>query len=405
MSLLNDTLRNLERRNAGEPLPHAAAPPAGRRIRARRRWLIPVAGGILLALAVSTGLHSLVPQGPGDSGQSSPGRSDGSSSPGLPWTTVPGDRLARPSLLGPLDALGDPPPVTELSAPEPLRVATSEPPTTPTHARAPEPASTRERQPTPDEDGVTTDEPGADAAATVAPDTAANGADTAVDPPVAPTGTTGTHTSEPLTTAPEVPSPDIQRRAATAAEQTATLYRRARELQAQRQWERSAGLLEQALGHDPSHSPSRLALADALTRLGRDTAAAGALDAGLAHTPDAAGLVRARARLHLRQQDPEAALRLLERLSAGDREPATRALLARALQRTNQHAEASRHYRELLQDDPSGRHWLALAHSLEHLGQPGEARAAYRRALDRGDLGPASRQHAETRHQRLSGLR
>ncbi len=404
MSLLNDTLRNLERRNAGDPLPHAAAPPPDRHRRRHSRWRAPLVAGVLITAVVGAGLHYLVPPEPRGSGPSGHVAPAASPSPGLPWTPqYPGTGLARPSLLGPLEDFVAAPAVADLPAPEPLRVTATDPPATPPPASAqvPEPDATTESAP---DGGTAADEPVVDAAEHPTADAHPSPTE-ATAPRSGETREPAPRSGDTLAAPTEAPPGEIERRTATPAEQATALYQRARQLQAERQWRPSTGLLEQALGHDPGHIQARLALADALTRIGRETAAGRALDAGLEHAPGEPALVRARTRLYLRQQDAEAALRLLERTPANDREPASRALLARALQHANRHAEASRHYHELLQDDPSGRHWLALAHSLEHLGQPGEARAAYRRALEHGDLGPASRRHAETRHRELAGPR
>lgn len=146
--------------------------------------------------------------------------------------------------------------------------------------------------------------------------------------------------------------------------------------------------LEQALEMDADLHPARELLANVLTSESRTNEAMTLLERGLARAPEHTPFTLRLARLHVRQGNPESGVTVLERsLPASLGDGNYHALLAGLYQQTGQAAEAAAVYRDLVRThSDQAVWWLGLGLSLEDADQPDRAAAAYRRARDTGNL-------------------
>lgn len=393
MSLLNDTLRRLEERTGHRP-DAASTVAAGSPVRSRRRWTR-AAGPALAALAVAM----LV-------------------------------ALAFHHWMGPA-TVATPEPVTTPETPQPLNDDTTRPAipaeTTPplTGQSAADAAgdsglsgSGHSDSRSPGDSGATP-APNAFSTAPTGIPTGGAGLPRSITRagPAQATGTFSGNSFEPegpLATIEPRAAPSSPTRGAAADEnnevakpevRSETLLEQGRRLQQAGRWQASIGPFEEHLQTRPDHTEARLAIARALHRMDRPAAAVRVLEEGGDAHPGDVEYASALARAYLEAGNPNAARDVLARHPPEDLDTATRALLARTHQHMGAHAEAVHLYRSLATQSGEGRYWLGLAHSLEHLGESDPARDAYRRALHTGDLGPASRHHAEGRWEVLAGHR
>jgi MSHA biogenesis protein MshN len=181
-------------------------------------------------------------------------------------------------------------------------------------------------------------------------------------------------------------------------------YRDALRLHGLGRWEAAQERLRTALEEAPNHRGARLALATLLAQTGELAEAKKLLAAGLEASPDHAPFVMLQARILVELQDLEAAAAVLERGIPPLREdPEAHAFLAALYQRQAKHGRAARLYRDVLRlDSQRGVWWMGLGISLEALGKPGEALAAYRAAREVGRLDPPTRRYLEDRIEALS---
>lgn len=143
-----------------------------------------------------------------------------------------------------------------------------------------------------------------------------------------------------------------------------------------------------ALARKPDMHPARLQLARVLQDAGRGDDALYLLQSGHEQYGDDA-LAVAAGRLLADRRQAAAALAWLAR-GEGGLAAADHALTGALLSQTGRHEEAVRAYRRALAADPGQGGWfLGLGLALEARGQPDEAKAAYRAALDRGGFQPA----------------
>ena len=151
--------------------------------------------------------------------------------------------------------------------------------------------------------------------------------------------------------------------------------------------DRAMAIYREALDATPEAWRVRRALAASHERRGEREAAVEVLTRGLDHEGGATQLARLKARL-LREQDPEQAIRVLEEHPAPVfGKGRWHALLAALYRQTGRAGEAVPLYRELAREQSSeGRWWLGLGVALEESGESARARAAYQRALAVGGL-------------------
>lgn len=153
------------------------------------------------------------------------------------------------------------------------------------------------------------------------------------------------------------------------------------------QTEAAIGKYRQALIRDPRMRAARLQLAALLQEAGQFDQAMLVLTTGYEQQSDDA-LAVAAGRMLADQGQREEALHWLKRGQAGMR-PADIALMGALLSQLQRHEESARAYQRALAADPSQGGWLlGLGLALEALGRMDEARAAYRKALERGDFKP-----------------
>jgi MSHA biogenesis protein MshN len=142
--------------------------------------------------------------------------------------------------------------------------------------------------------------------------------------------------------------------------------------------------LRHALTEREDMHDARQALATLLAGDGRSHEAMSLLARGLELAPNHVGLRRLLAHLRVEQGDLNGAVEVLR---AGPADPALLAMLGALYQRQGNAEQAAGAYRQALQTDPSvGVWWAGLAIALESAGQPASAPEAYRRALRFGGL-------------------
>lgn len=159
--------------------------------------------------------------------------------------------------------------------------------------------------------------------------------------------------------------------------------------------------LRRALELAPEHRPAREALVGVLLAGTRWTEARAVLADGVRQHPEDARMAGLYGRVLAEQGEIRlAVLELQRRPPPLATDPGYHALLAALQQQLGQHAAAADLYRQLVAVQPTaGPWWAGLAISLEAQGQPGPARAAFRRALSEGGLSEALAEYA---HQRLA---
>lgn len=147
-------------------------------------------------------------------------------------------------------------------------------------------------------------------------------------------------------------------------------------------------LFRHALEFDPAHARARQALLSVLVgeRLWAD--ARQVAQAGLALDPAQPGWAMILSRLQLEQGDVAAAATTLERHAAHAQGDADyQGLFAYLLQKQQRSAEAAEHFRTAVTLRPDeGRWWFGLGLALEGAGRSGEAKAAYAKAREAGNL-------------------
>lgn len=410
MSLINDMLKDLEKRQAGEPYPQGVElngigwdpQPAGRR--RRRRYVTLIAACVAAALIAAYSGYFRKPA-PEDEGNGFAEQSTQTHDPA--FTHVPVAASSSPSTGGTAaDAAGS------AAAPAPLDTAqTGAAAGTGTAARAApmDTAAAMTSLPAP--------LPGAAAAPRAAsekalpPATAATDKADAGDKPAAaavPTAVSApvpTHTASTVPGAADAPAPvDQTVRIATVMPRTATgapdsvsprqeagrLYRAALELINRGKLDKARDELSEALSLEPDHVASRRTLAELMIQAGQLDTAADFIDEGLSLDPDAPSLIELRARVYLMQGHNEQARALMEgHLPAVTHDLSYHALLAAVYQRLGDYDKAGALYRQLVAQQPkNGIWWLGLGLSMEAIGNYPEARHAYTKAQKTSALSP-----------------
>jgi MSHA biogenesis protein MshN len=161
-------------------------------------------------------------------------------------------------------------------------------------------------------------------------------------------------------------------------------------MQAARRGDHVAALpaLQRALEIEPTHAKARQALLSVLVGSRQWNEARQVAQTGLAVDPTQSGLATILARLQFEQGDSPAALDTLSRhaIHAGDNAD-YQGLFAYLLQKQQRPAEAVQRFQAALALRPGeGRWWFGLGLSLESAGRTAEAKEAYARAKEVGNL-------------------
>lgn len=174
----------------------------------------------------------------------------------------------------------------------------------------------------------------------------------------------------------------------TPEDQADELYRKAVMLVQKGREHQARPVLEEAVRLMPGHVAARQMLATLLSESGQAQEAEAVLRAGRLASPDNAWFPLGLARLQAARGDVEgAAATLSGGLEARGVTAEYRATLAALYLRLAQHPEAAQQYEQALRLQPgNGNWWIGLGLALEGQGRGSEARQAYSRALAAGDL-------------------
>jgi MSHA biogenesis protein MshN len=147
-------------------------------------------------------------------------------------------------------------------------------------------------------------------------------------------------------------------------------------------------LFQRAIEFDPTHARARQALLSVLVSGKQWAEARQVAEQGLALDPAQSGWAVILARLQFEQGDVAAATATLERHAPHARNDADfQGLFAYLLQKQQRPAEAAERFKAALALRPSeGRWWFGLGLALEGAGHGGEAKEAYARAREAGNL-------------------
>jgi MSHA biogenesis protein MshN len=146
--------------------------------------------------------------------------------------------------------------------------------------------------------------------------------------------------------------------------------------------------LRRALDFDPKHIKARQALLSVLASSRQWDEVKQVAQSGLALDPARTGWASILARLQHEQGDTEGAVKTLESYAAhaaGDAD--FQGLFAFLLQKRQRYADAAQHYQAALTLRPGeGRWWFGLGLALDAAGRGDEAKAAFGKARDAGNL-------------------
>jgi MSHA biogenesis protein MshN len=177
-------------------------------------------------------------------------------------------------------------------------------------------------------------------------------------------------------------------RSETPRERAEQDYRKAYALLGQGRTSEALPLLRSTLAEDATHASARLALAGVLAQSGRQDEALALIEEGLQLEPTRSALALAAARLLAARGAYDRAGQVLSRAASSAQADAEfRAFHAAVLQRLTLHKEAVAEYQAALRLAPqAGVWWMGLGISLEADGRSAEAREAYQRARASGAL-------------------
>lgn len=366
MSVVNQMLRDLDRRQAGEQAlyAHHVQPPAT----SRRGLLIACAVVFLLALAASYGALRYFDR---------PANAD----PQIHNTAV---AVIDTTRADEIEAPASPDPVIE---PAVVAVLSDEAPAVSQPVAMPETPATPQANPEPRQT-VAEPIPVVSAPAPVA----------AVDVVERPAPVVQ---AEPVERDPGPTKIDV--RPHTPTNTADSEYRRAAALINQARSQEARAALARALELDPAHEAARQTLAVLLIEAQANAEAERLLAEGLRINPAQTNFAIVLARLHLDRGDDNGALQVLRtHAEAAQSNAEYRAFTAALLQRLDRHAEAIEEYRAVLKLAPNaGIWWVGLGRSHEAAYQTVEAADAYARARDTGMLSPAVAQFVEQKLQTL----
>ena len=363
MSLINEMLRNLEERRAGElarqdlqreirPLPPRRGSKAGLGIAVAVAAIGAVAAGGWLAYERWPTAHPSTPS-------AAPAPAIAAFPPATP-VALPADAMLPREGVGSTGTDG-------LRMTLSLQTVPAEPPAAPEAAAAVPPLPAAEKPVTPAGPGMRTPKEGAaplQAAAAKAPAVAA------LEPAASPAS--------------------IEKSAslATPRERAEADYRKALAAAAAGRTGEAIEVLQAALRQDANHLPARQGLVRALIEGRRGEEAEAVLRDGVDLQPAQIGWAMALARLQVERNDLPGALRTLGRSAPhATRSADYQGFFGHVEYRLGHYREAAALYQAATRLAPGeGRWWLGLGLALEGEGQGGEAREAFRKALATGNL-------------------
>jgi MSHA biogenesis protein MshN len=209
-----------------------------------------------------------------------------------------------------------------------------------------------------------------------------------------PAATPAPHETKPAS-APRAPPPpaaeaQIEKRSKEGRAHDLAEGEYSRGVQAVRRGDSAAALLslQRALALEPAHAKARQALLSVLVSSKQWTEARQVAQTGLAVDPTQAGLATILARLQFEQGDTAEALDTLTRYAAHATGNADfQGLFAYLLQKQQRPAEAAQRFQAALALRPNeGRWWFGLGLALESANRSGEAKEAYAKAREVGNL-------------------
>lgn len=183
----------------------------------------------------------------------------------------------------------------------------------------------------------------------------------------------------------------------TPMERAARLQRQGLALVEQGRTREARDRLADALDLAPDQVASRRALAGLMIKAGELDAAAAVLDEGLHRAPQDPTLIALRARIEVMQGHNRTARTLLEsHPPAMSDDPSYYALLAAVYQRLGDYGPAGSLYQRLVDAHPDNAvWWLGLGIAKEATGERAAARRAYAKARQAGPLSPALRKFVQ----------
>lgn len=151
---------------------------------------------------------------------------------------------------------------------------------------------------------------------------------------------------------------------------------------------RAETLLRRALSYDPANIRSRILLAGLMIKQGRWVETVGLMQQGLKQRPDNTDFLKLYARVLMQLDRDHEAIQVLREHAPGiAADPNYYALLAALDQRQHDHRDAAKIYANILKLRPdTGAWWVGLGISLEALGKTKQAQEAYARARKTGSL-------------------
>ncbi|RFF32698.1 tetratricopeptide repeat protein [Wenzhouxiangella sediminis] len=351
MSLINDVLKDLERRKAteGAHAPRSTEQPRARRARRRSpRWTLWLLAAIAVGAVLHLSLEDTSPIGDGRKPQTLTARAGTTPAPdavldaGKPETQSDAPSQRKPAELG--------------SEETPSRSTSDAESTDATAQRRVDPERPR--------GGPSRQEP-------VQPE------------PPEPLESTPARETEP---APK-PEPNISIRRADGEAGQEDLLATAKRMLSRGQYQRAESRLRQLTEDRPELTEPYELLAGALMRRGRHDSAMRVLDDGLGRASEPAPLAALLGRQLLERGEIARARDILRHHAPAMAEaPEYHLLLAATHRQAGDHAAAAEHYRALTGILPrSGAAWIGLGASLESLEHPAEAAKAYNRALEGDD--------------------
>jgi Flp pilus assembly protein TadD len=148
--------------------------------------------------------------------------------------------------------------------------------------------------------------------------------------------------------------------------------------------------LELAIQLNPQHINARLLLSNTLLQQGLTNQSTALLDQSLELFPQNLRLITLRSQLFLQRKQAQDALSILHRIDENHVQDETYlGLLAAAYQQNNDNFNSLKTYQKLLLINPQkAEHWLGLAIALEKQEHPQQALNAYQQALNKKTLKP-----------------
>lgn len=191
----------------------------------------------------------------------------------------------------------------------------------------------------------------------------------------------------------------------TPQQHSDNLYRQAVTMLQQGRVAEARTVLTQAVEENPLNHNARQLLVSLLVEGKHHDEAASLLQEGVRIAPEQSGFVMALARLQLEKGERKVALQTLEQGAKYAADVADyQGFYAALLQHDERHEEAVSHYLSALQSDPANSSWLVgVGISLQEQKRYADAREAFERAKQLGQLTPELADFVDQRLRQLQG--